>query len=50
LRDIVEGYGTKRSQTKIVTPIVEFVAAGLDPVNYSIHFDDGYDTSDEEEE
>ena len=26
------------------------VAAGLDPVNYSIHFDDGYDTDDEVEE
>jgi hypothetical protein len=25
------------------------VAAGLDPVSYSILFDDGYDTDDEEE-
>lgn len=25
------------------------VAKGLDPVNYSIHFDDGYDTDDEDE-
>ena len=46
-------YGAKRSQTKIPDPqcgIRLRMAAGKDPVNYSTHFNNGYDSDDDEED